>query len=125
MKVSFAEAQDFFKERARKSPDYQAGKPGVPQTLLEQAVVASKHLTASPEWNVFLQRIQVWIDQDRKSLQAMGDAIALPNLTSEQILQGQRHMLVTKAKIEAWEQVISLPKEIIGAAPPKDRTTSQ
>ena len=116
MKVSFAEAQDHFDKQRAKRPEYQAGKPAVSQALLEQAVVASANLTASHEWNVFLQRVQAWIDQERAGMHAMADAVALPNLTSEQILQAQRHMLVTKAKIEAWDQVISLPKEIIGAS---------
>lgn len=87
---------------------------GFASPFLEQARVASEHLTSSPEWNVFMQRVQALVDAERNLLNGMGDALALPNLTSEQVLQGQRHMLAAKAKIDAWEQVIRLPKEIIG-----------
>lgn len=89
---------------------------GLAGTILDQAAVASEHLTGSHEWNVFLQRVQALVDTERKVLAAMGESLALPNLTSEQVLQGQRHMLATKAKIEAWEQVLRLPKEIIDRA---------
>lgn len=115
MKVSYQEAMDLMKKNRGSDPRSQA-VPTLAGTMLDQAAIASEHLTNSHEWNVFLQRVQSLIDYDRRLLAAMGDSISLPNLTSEQVLQAQRHMLVTKAKIEAWEQVIRLPKEIIDTA---------
>lgn len=84
--------------------------------MLDQARIASEHLTGSHEWNVFMQRIQSLIDQERRLLSAMSESMAIPNLTSDQVLQAHRHMLVTKARIEAWEQVIRLPREIMETA---------
>jgi hypothetical protein len=84
--------------------------------MLDQAKIASQNLTGSHEWNVFLQRVQALIDQERRLLTAMSESMAIPNLTSDQVLQAHRHMLATKARIEAWEQVISLPKEILETA---------
>lgn len=115
MRVSYQEAMELLQKRRAEDPRAQAVHT-LSGTILDQAVVASEHLTGSLEWNVFLQRVQALVDTERKVLAAMGDSIALPNLTSEQVLQGQRHMLATKAKIEAWEQVLRLPKEIIDRA---------
>ena len=106
---------DLLKKRREEDPRGQAVHT-LAGTVLDQAAVASEHLTGSLEWNVFLQRVQALVDQERRVLAAMGESLALPNLTSEQVLQGQRHMLATKAKIEAWEQVLRLPKEIIDTA---------
>lgn len=96
----------------------QAGKP--PRTdgpindrLLQQAIVATEVLTGDAAWDVFLQRVQALIDGTRKDLAAMAEHHALPNLTSEQILQQQRHMLAAKERINAWEMVLSLPKQIM------------
>lgn len=115
MRVSYQEAMDLLKKRRSDDPRAQVVHT-LAGTVLDQAAVASEHLTGSHEWNVFLQRVQALVDQERKVLGAMGESIALPNLTSEQVLQGQRHMLATKAKIEAWEQVLRLPKEIVDTA---------
>lgn len=115
MRVSYQEAIEILSKN-RPADARTASTQGLAGALLDQARVASEHLTGSHEWNVFLQRIQALIDAEKKLLAAMADSIALPNLTSEQVLQGQRHMLITKAKIEAWEQVLRLPKEIIDTA---------
>jgi hypothetical protein len=115
LRVSYQEAVELLAKK-RVEAQRQQGSTVLAGGLLEQAVVASEYLTSSHEWNVFLQRVQALVDQERKLMAAMGDALALPNLTSEQVLQGQRHMLATKAKIEAWEQVLRLPKEIIDRA---------
>lgn len=116
MRASFDEAREVLARLGKKQAEVRSFQPAAMQSLLDQARVASEHLTGSHEWNVFLQRIQVWVDQERRALQVMGESLALPNLTSEQVLQGQRHMLVAKARLEAWEQVIQLPKEIIETA---------
>lgn len=115
MRVSYQEAMELLAKGRANDPRAHAVQT-LTGTILDQAVVASEHLTGSHEWNVFLQRVQALVDQERRVLAVMGESLALPNLTSEQVLQGQRHMLATKAKIEAWEQVLRLPKEIIDTA---------
>ena len=105
--------------KARKSDaPYTNLRQQIHPRFLEQAVVATKNLTGNNEWNVFLQRIQAMCDQERALLNTMADAISGPNLTNEQISQGQRHMVAAKARIDAWEQVINLPKEILSATQP-------
>lgn len=116
MRITREEAAEIARKANAGRPTFATGNPLIGNGILEQAVVATKLLTQSPEWNVFLQRVQAFIDQERKTLVAMGDAIALPNLASEQVLQAQRHMAVAKARIEAWEQVQRLPVEIIEMA---------
>ena len=88
-----------------------ATQPASPE-LLRQAVVATEHLTGQPEWDVFLQRIQAWIDDERRKLAAMAEHMP-PNMTSEQVLQAHRLMIDSRAKVEAWEQVLALPKALL------------
>jgi primosomal protein N' len=115
VRISRSEAQALL-SKAKAEQEARARAAYASNPLLDQARVASEMLTGSPQWDVFLQRIQALIEQERTLLGGMAEALAIPNLTSEQVLQGQRHLLSTKAKIEAWEQVLRLPKEIIGAA---------
>lgn len=117
MRISRSEAQAHLRKGVSEQ-EARARAAFASSPLLEQARVASEMLTGTPQWDVFLQRIQALIEQEKTLLGGMAEALAIPNLTSEQILQGQRHLLSTKAKIEAWEQVLRLPKEIIGAAIP-------
>lgn len=112
MRVSYDEAMDLASKQ--KNADAKVrNSHAFPSAMLEQARVSSLHLTGSHEWNVFLQRIQALVDAERRLLTAMAESMSIPNLTSEQIMQAQRHMLVTKARIDAWEQVMNLPKEIM------------
>jgi hypothetical protein len=113
LRVSRDEVREAFEKSAAKRGDHQNPRQVPPSALLEQAKIASIHLTQSPEWNVFLQRIQALVDEERKLLNAMAESVAIPNMTSEQILQAQRHMLVARARIETWEQVIRLPSTLI------------
>lgn len=118
MKISSAELKDALAAQTAIKSN-QVGSAQTAQInlrLLEQASVAMKQLTGDPLWDVFLQRLQVFIDEERKLMVAMADAIALPNLTSEQILQAQRHLLASKHKVEAWEQILELPKQLSGMA---------
>lgn len=91
--------------------------------FIEQAALASEHLTSDPVWNVFLQRVQAMVAQERATLAAMAEHIGLPNLTAEQILQAQRHMVAAKSRIEAWEIILNLPKELIEARKPAETPT--
>lgn len=113
MRVSRAEAEQILAQRRPADAPYVAAQNAIASRFLEQAKVATHHLTGSHEWNVFLQRVQAWIDQERATLAAMSDSTLLPNLTSEQILQAHRHMLAAKTRIDAWEQVLQLPKQIL------------
>lgn len=90
----------------------EARVPQASPELLRQAQVATDKLTGQPEWDVFLQRIQAWIDDERRKLAAMAEHMP-PNMTSEQVLQAHRHMIDSRAKVEAWEQVLALPKALL------------
>lgn len=108
MRTSPEEFRELFKGRI-----VQSRTAPVDNRLLQQAVVATEYLTGDPAWDVFLQRIQALIEGTRADLAAMAEHYALPNLTSEQILMGQRHMLAAKERINAWEMVLRLPKQIM------------
>ena len=112
MRVSREEAAALAAEIRKKVVALQ---PRQDDRLLAQAVTATANLTGRPEWDVFLQRIQFFIDEETKALNGMAAALAIPNMTSEQILAGQRHMLAAQTRIDAWQQVLRLPKEILEA----------
>lgn len=120
MRITRAEAETLLAERRKTDAPYANPQAAISARFLEQAVVATQHLTGSHEWNVFLQRIQALVEQDKTLLHTMAESMALPNLTSEQVLQAQRHMLATRARLDAWEQVLALPKQILGARDPED-----
>jgi len=123
MRIDRAEADAYFAEAAKKRPMPQSQHPADPR-LLAQAEVSIVNLTGDPAWNVFLQRVQALINEEHEALIAMAGAMALPNLTSEQILQAQRHMLAANTRIEAWETILRLPNDILNAATDMRETTA-
>ena len=112
MRVTRAEAQESLDRSERAGPQQLRGK--VAPKFLEQAEVATRHLTGRPEWDVFLQRVQALIDQEQTLILSLAGAIASPNLTNDQIFQAQRHLLASKQRVEAWELILSLPQDILG-----------
>jgi primosomal protein N' len=119
MRITRTEAEMLLAQRHKVDAPYAHAQGAISARFLEQAVVATQHLTGSHEWNVFLQRIQAWVEQDKTLLHTMAESMALPNLTSEQVLQAQRHMLAARARLDAWEQVLALPKQILETGDPK------
>ena len=110
MKVTREEADALVREFEKRAAPRMA-QPASPD-LLRQAQVATEKLTGLPEWDVFLQRIQAWIDDERQKLAAMAEHMP-PSMTSEQVLQAHRHIIDSRAKVEAWEQVLALPKALL------------
>ena len=121
MKIDRREFESFRRENPRPQHTPFAGE--FPVDLLRQAQVATAHLTGTPEWDVFLQRVQGWIDTETKLVASMTDNLPA-SMTSEQVLQAHRHILQARAKIEAWEQVLSLPKAILAAKAPEAKATA-
>lgn len=119
MRVTRAEAETLLSGSRKADAPYVHAQTAISSRFLDQAVVATRHLTGSHEWNVFLQRIQALVEQDTTLLHTMAESMALPNLTSEQVLQAQRHMLAARARLDAWEQVMALPKQILETGDPK------
>lgn len=109
MKVTREEVDSLMRLKPR--PDLAVGPAS---EMLRQAQIATEHLTGMPEWDVFLQRVQVWIDEERQRLAAMAENMP-PNMTSEQVLQAHRFVIESRTKVQAWEQVLRLPKEILAA----------
>lgn len=114
MKITRTEVEAFMRTAQK-----QLGAPGqsfgaYPQDLLHQAQVATEMLTGVPEWDVFLQRVQGFVDAEKKLVEGMTENLP-PAMTSEQVLQAHRHIIHSRARIEAWEKVLSLPKEILAA----------
>lgn len=113
MRITRSEATDMMAEHRRKMASVDP-VPVATGRFLDQAVIATKHLTGHAEWDVFLQRIQALIDFEHQALAGLAAAIANPTMMSEEILRSQRYMVAAKHRIEAWETVLALPKELLG-----------
>lgn len=119
MRVTREEVDAMRRETAKDRPKMwpeEMRRPYAEPQILQQAKVATEHLTGTPEWDVFLQRVQAFVVNERATLLAAMEATLSPSLTTEQIQQAHRQMLAMKAKIEAWETVLRLPNAIMESA---------
>lgn len=116
MRITHQEAMTLAKQRDPRAQQSSGASP----ELLRQAVVAMENLTGLPEWDVFLQRIQAFVDDERRLIAAMVDNMPA-TMTNEQILAAHRRILESKAKVEAWERVLSLPKSLLSASPSESK----
>lgn len=82
-------------------------------SMLRQAQVATERLTGDPAWNVFLQRVQAFIAEEEVTLGSLPVQLVNPNLPIESVQQIRVQMVASKARIDAWTKVLSLPNEIL------------
>lgn len=115
MRVTHEEAMTQMRERARQPTPMAIGREVVAPDLLRQAKLATEYVTGLPEWDVFLQRIQAFVNDERAVIAAMAENMPA-TMTSEQVLMAHRRILESKAKVEAWERVLALPKNLLSAA---------
>jgi len=82
--------------------------------FLEQAEVSQEALMADPHWRHYQQMVQGAIEQTKTHLETLKRSLEHPDLTEESEIQRVRNQLfICRARIEAWEVAISLPKSII------------
>lgn len=82
--------------------------------LIEQAAVEAKYLTGDRHWDVFLQQIAYFTEEVRKQREGAARLLADPNVVStDALLRAKIAVIECDARIQAWEAVIALPKQLI------------
>lgn len=85
--------------------------------MLERAAVDSRHLTDTPEWDAYLQRIEVLNERDCKLLEELQAVLEDPfYMTAEQCQKNHFQIAVLIAAIRARNECIEIPKQLQGAA---------
>ena len=84
--------------------------------LLRQAAIRTELLTGSSEWDSFLGYIQAALEetefQRKNLLSAIADPLCVDHNT---IMQMKIALAECKGRIDAWQAVIELPKDLIEA----------
>ena len=97
----------------------EAKKPDDPRPrleLLRQAAIRTEHLTGSPDFDSFLGYIQAAMEgteaQVRSWIELMSDPLIVDH---DQIMRAKIALAECKGRIDAWQAVIELPKDLIQA----------
>ena len=101
---------EYFGRPEAKKPDDQ--RPRL--ELLRQAAIRTELLTGSSEWDSFLGYIQAVMEEteaQRKSLiELLSDPLVVDHV---HIMQAKIALAECKGRIDAWQAVIELPKDLI------------
>lgn len=82
------------------------------EALLKQAAVESTTLTGTPEWDRYLQRLQVKYQEAVRELQTLYEKMATP-MTQEQVFLSYVAVNVITERKRVLEECMALPKEIV------------
>ena len=89
----------------------QAPRAGQSSEALLQAAVEAKYLTGSEYWDLYLRYIQSAVERSQAVEQQLMYALASPGLVEhEKIIAVKMQLLECRARIEAWESAMELPK---------------
>ncbi len=82
--------------------------------MLAQAEVQAGLLTGDPNWDIFLSYIQAVLEVTKGQRDAFAAVIADPaTVEHDRIMSAKIGLAECKGLIDAWEAVISLPKDIL------------
>jgi len=100
-------------ERAiRESPPSAAAETQYWKSILQSAAVSSEHLTQSPEWNAYLEKLQVLLNDAKVSaatwLERLGGA-----MEDKDVRVAQFNYQAAHARVKTLEEVMALPSELI------------
>lgn len=86
-------------------------------TKLRTAALPMEKLTGSAEWDSFLRKCAALQEADQAELLSIQEKLASPAYLEDKTLRTLRHSLVrVVGRIEARQQVMDLPKEIVERA---------
>ncbi len=84
--------------------------------LLRQAAVRAELLTGHSHWDSFLGYIQAAVEETELQRESLISAISDPLLVDRDTIMRMKIALAEcKARIEAWQVVIELPKDLVKA----------
>ncbi len=109
-----SESLDEFKAR---TGDKQAEREAAhrPQLqMLARAGVNSRALTGDPLWDTFLSYLQAAVEQTEAQRDTFTATISDPKVVNgDQIMMAKTGLAECTGRLEAWNAVISLPKDLI------------
>lgn len=84
---------------------------------LQQAEVAMSALTRDPNWDGFVQMVQFRRNEAEASAQSLRERLQSSEFLPLEKLAALRHELaLTRARVEALDEVIRIPAEVLKAA---------
>ena len=109
-----SESLQEFRERTgdRRAQNEAAHRPQL--EMVAQAVVKTEMLTGDALWDTFLSYLQSAVEQTSSQRDAFAAVISdSKTVQVETIMSAKIGLAECKARIEAWNAVISLPKDLI------------
>lgn len=84
--------------------------------LLRQAAIRTELLTGNSEWDSFLGYIQAAMEGTEAQVQSWIELMSDPLIVDhDQIMRAKIVLAECKGRIDAWQAVIELPKDLIEA----------
>ena len=108
------ESLDEFKARTgdKKAEREAAHRPQL--QMLARAEVNSRALTGDPLWDTFLSYLQAAVEQTEAQRDTFTATISDPKVVNgDQIMMAKTGLAECTGRLEAWNAVISLPKDLI------------
>ncbi len=105
---------DEFRARTAANQQTQASQYRPQLKMLAQAEVSAKMLTGDPQWDRFLSYLQAALEHTQGQADAAAETIANPSVVNnDQIMAAKAIITECNARVDAWNAVISLPKDLI------------
>jgi len=80
---------------------------------LAQAAVSAGKVTTDPDWDRFLSYIQAAIEKQTVVVNSLHAALAEPSMVNpDQLLETKIQLIRVQAWIDAYEEVIAIPKKL-------------
>lgn len=93
---------------------------------LRQAAVPMERLTHSEHWDTFLRYGEAIQEQDREALRQLGERLTAAEYLSDLSLATLRHAAaLLRAKLDARQELLDLPKSIVQSASPVNESNPQ
>ncbi len=90
------------------------------KAVREQVALHVRYVTQSESWDIFLRHIQAMLDADTRDRDTLKEKILSPDTTAPEEIATLRHRLMwVSGKVEAFEQLLQLPKDLMAAGEEK------
>jgi len=109
-----ADRDDFIALMKRANRGVAVKQPPVDLRAIQQAAVQAEYLTGSEYWDIFLRYIQSAVDRSKGIENQLMETLASAQMVEHtQWLKTKIALLECRARVEAWESVMQLPKDLI------------
>ena len=105
--------RDRVTELRQKQQNGQAADSRVLLETLSQAQIKAEHVTGDPNWDTFLSYIQAAVESHEEELEQLKTMLESPVMVApDDIMRLKIAIISCRARLAAWDAVISLPKDI-------------